>query len=221
MDTPKEFEFPMTIARIEVQKKNKTRYSLFSEDKFIIGVSDATLAKLDLRKGVILTSALYQNILKQESYWKAREYLIGLLSRRDHASFELQQKASKKDFAPEIIQHIIEELEQKGYINNRAFALKYVHDKFEFNKWGSNKIRAELLRKKIPKADIEHAINKYFNTEKIGDTLRALTLKKKAHLLRTSPEKRRKKLFDFLMRKGYDSNIILKEIDTLIKFIDE
>ena len=49
----------------------------------------------------------------------------------------------------------------------------------------------------------------------------ALTLKKKSQLLRTSPEKRKKKLFDFLMRKGYDTNSILKEIDALVKLVEE
>ena len=124
MDNPKEFDFPITIARIEVQKKNHARYSLYSDTEFILGVSDAALAKLNIRKGSVLTTSLYEQIIKEETFWKTREYLIRLLSRRDHASFELQQKAAKKEFTPEIINQIIEELEQKGYINNQAFALK-------------------------------------------------------------------------------------------------
>ncbi len=221
MDTPKEFEFPLTIARIEVQKKNHTRYSLYSEGEFILGVSDATLTKLNIRKGSVLNASLYEQIIKEESRWKTREYLIRLLSRRDHASFELKQKAAKKEFDTEIIHQIIEELESKGYINNQAFALKYVHDKFEFNKWGSNRIRTELIRKNIPKHYIESAIEQHFGFEKVQATLRALTLKKKSQLLRTSPEKRKKKLFDFLMRKGYDTNCIMKEIDALAKLVEE
>tara|TARA_R110002096_G_scaffold151859_2_gene314613 strand:+ start:16334 stop:16999 length:666 start_codon:yes stop_codon:yes gene_type:complete len=221
MDNPKEFDFPITIARIEVQKKNHARYSLYSDTEFILGVSDAALAKLNIRKGSVLTTSLYEQIIKEETFWKTREYLIRLLSRRDHASFELQQKAAKKEFTPEIINQIIEELEQKGYINNQAFALKYVHDKFEFNKWGSNRIRTELIRKNIPKHYIESAIDHHFGSEKVQATLMALTLKKKSQLLRTSPEKRKKKLFDFLMRKGYDTNSILKEIDALVKLVEE
>ena len=221
MDNPKIIEFPITIARIEVQKKNQTRYSLFSDEEFVLGVSDAALAKLNIGKGTVLTSALYEQIIKEESLWKTREYLIRLLSRRDHASFELKQKASKKEFDPDVVQQIIEELEQKGYINNKSFALKYVHDKLEFNKWGSNRIRAELVRKQIPKDYIEYAINEHFDNEKISDLLRALTLKKKTQLLRTSPEKRKKKLFDFLLRKGYDTNILIKEIDALSKLVEE
>src|SRR5690554_3575423 len=221
MDTEKNFEFPISIARIEIQKKNQMRYSLFSEKEFIIGISETVLINVNIQKGTELTAKLYEQILNEESQWKIRNYLIRLLSRRDHASFELIQKASKKGFDSDVVLQIIEELEEKKYINNEAFAFKFVHDKFEFNKWGSNKIRAELIRKNIPKVYIENAIDQHFGKELVSEALTQLTIKKIPSLLRSSPDKRRKKLFDFLMRKGYDTNMILKEIDALMKLIQE
>lgn len=221
MNTEINFEFPISISRIEIQKKDQMRYSLFSEKGFIIGISETVLLNLNIQKGTELTAKLYEQILNEENQWKIRDYLVKLLSRRDHASFELIQKAAKKGFDSEIVQQIIDELEEKKYINNRAFAQKFVHDKFEFNKWGSNKIRAELIRKNIPKVYIENAIEQQFGKEVVRKALTQLTIKKRPSLLRTNPEKRKKKLFDFLMRKGYDTNMILKEIDALMKLIQE
>jgi len=45
---------PVKIIRIEVQKKNTFRYSLFGAQGFIIGVSDSTLTKLNLKKGSVI-----------------------------------------------------------------------------------------------------------------------------------------------------------------------
>ncbi len=214
-------ELPVKIAKIEVQKKNIYRYSLFSEDGFILGVSESVLIAHNIKTGTLMTEGLLAKIQGDEHRHKIRDYMIRLLARRDHASFELAQKASKKGFEANIVGQIISELEEKGYINNKTFALKYAKDKFRFNKWGSNKIRNELFRKNINSAYIEEALDSVFGADEVVEVLRELTIKRKASLLRTDPSKRKKKLFDFLIRKGYDIQIVLKEMDSLLKLITE
>lgn len=217
----KEPELPVTIHRIEVQKKNSFRYSLYSENGFISGVSDATLTKQNLRKGTIIDEQLYALIQKEEESWSIREYLIRLLGRRDHASHELRLKGIKKGYDSEILDQIIAELEAKKYINNYAFAKKYAHDKFRFNNWGPNKIKAELSKKKIGKSTIAQVLDEEFDQQSKIETINELIEKKKPSLLRTDPEKRRKKIFDYLFRKGYHSQIILNQIDQLMKRIEK
>lgn len=212
-------DLPVKITKIEVQKKNNFRYSLFSEDGFVLGISESVLISHNIKAGTVLTQSLYSKIEADENEYKIKDYLIKLLARRDHASFELLQKASKKGYDTTKINEVIEKLENKGYIDNKGFALKYTKDKFKFNKWGSNKIRNELFRKKINSSYIEDAINEVFGKDEIKEVLIELTLKRKASLLRTEPEKRKKKLFDFLVRKGYDIQIVLKEIDSLLMLI--
>jgi|DeeseametaMP1372_FD_contig_41_1121539_length_2488_multi_21_in_0_out_0_2 regulatory protein len=214
-------ELPITIQRIEVQKKNSFRYSLYSESGFISGVSDATLTKHNLRKGTIVNHELYDLILKEEEIWSIREYLIRLLGRRDHASHELKLKGIKKGYESAILDEIITELEDKNYINNYSFAKKYTHDKFRFNNWGPNKIKGELTKKKIDKSTIEQVFEEEFDHKSKTETIKYLVEKKKAALLRTDQEKRRKKIFDYLFRKGYDSSIILKEIDGLLESVNK
>ncbi len=211
-------DLPVKIIRIEVQKKNTFRYSLFGEQGFIIGVSDSTLTKLNLKKGSIISKDLYLQIEQAEERWKIREYFLRLLGRRDHASFELKQKGYKKDYSSGIMDEIIEELESKGYINNLKFAEKFVHDKFEFNQWGPNKIRNHLFSKKIDSQIIDQAIQSQIESSDEASVIRELFEKKKPSLLRTVPEKRKKKLFDYLVRKGFNSEIIFKNIN---KFLNE
>jgi len=216
----KEPDLPVKIHRIEVQKKNTFRYSLFSEYGFITGISDSTLTKHNLKKGSLLDAELYQALSLDEERWSVKEYLIRLLGRRDHASHELKLKGIKKGYNSDILDEIISELEEKDYINNYGFAKKYVHDKFRFNDWGPIKIRTKLIGKKIDKRIIEQVLDEEIEQELVIETIRTLIEKKKPALLRTVKEKRRKKIFDFLFRKGYDSNVILKEIDGLLEQVN-
>ena len=213
-------EFPARISKIVIQKKNKSRFSIYDKEQFIIGVSDHTITHHRLKIGVQIDSNLYHKLVESEKKWEVREYLLRLLTRRDHASQELKLKALKKGYEASYINDSIKNLEQKGYIDNSKFARKFAHDKFEFNRWGPEKIKMELLKKEIDMNSISFALKSISKKDKIGDALSQLVLKRKARILREPPEKRKKKLFDFLIRKGYDYSDVSNEIDYLLKQIE-
>ncbi len=212
---------PGIISEIQVQKKNASRFSLFINHQFLIGVSEATLTNLNLKKGVEITPSLFERIVTSENRWAAREYLFRILSRRDHSRKELRDKAYKKGYSGSFLEEILDEFEQKEYINDKKFALKYTADKFEFNNWGPYKIRTQLFKKGISKPDAEYCIREVFGDQAIKDSMTELIQKKKRRYQREPEEKRKKKIFDFLMRKGYDSQYILRYMDELLAIIAE
>lgn len=212
---------PASVSEIQVQKKNTSRFSLFADGQFLIGVSESTLTKFDLKKGVEITPSLFEKIVEAENQWAAREYLFGILSRRDHSQKELRDKAFKKGFSGYYMEEILNEFEQKEYINDQKFALKFTADKFEFNNWGPYKIRSQLFKKGISKTVIESCVQEVFGSEAVKESMMDLIQKKRKRYLREPEEKRRKKIFDFLMRKGYDSDQILKYMDELLMQIEQ
>lgn len=199
------------ITSIPIQKKNSNRYSIFVNDRFIIGVSDSCLVQFNLKKGDLLNQKKLDEIEQYEERWAVREYLFRLLGRRDHATFELKQKAIKKGFNGAYVDEILIELEKKGYINNAQFARKFARDKFKFNNWGTQKIRVELMKKGIQSNDINIALDLIGVDEQILK-MDHLYEKSRPKFQRAEPEKRKKKIFDFFIRKGYDSDQILSAI---------
>jgi regulatory protein len=199
------------ITSIVGQKKNKNRFSLFVNDVFIIGISDSCLVNFNLKKGDHFDQLILDQILTFEKNWSARNYLLRLLSRRDHSGHELKQKALKKGLESKVIDKIILELDEKGYINNAEFAWKFAHDKFEFNKWGPQKIQLELVKKGVSKKDIATALDSVSKDDQVSK-MNSIFEKSVSKFLRTDPSKRRKKIFDFFLRKGYDTDQILKEL---------
>ncbi len=210
---------PAAISSIHVQKKNKNRFSVFVEEEFLVGVSDSTLVSLNLKKGDVLTSSKLERIINLEDQWALKTYFLRLLSRRDHSKKELKDKALQKGFLSTQIEGILNELSEKGYINNLEFAASFTRDKFRFNKWGVNKIRAELRKKGIQEKEISSALSQ-IDTSIQSECIQELIVKHKARFLRVIPEKRRKKVFDFLLRKGYDSSIISSNLTSLLASIE-
>ena len=207
---------PAPISGIQPQKKNPFRFSVFVEEQFLIGVSDSTLTKCNLNKGVVITPLLFKEIQDYENGWAIKEYFLRLLGRRDHARNELRTKGLKKGFPSESIEVILDELVEKKYIDNSAFAMKFAHDKFGFNQWGVNKIRAELFKKGVSEKDIQAALSGIDDRDRI-DSMTRVVEKNKRKFQRVEDElKRKKKIFDFLLRKGYESNNIMQQMEKLL-----
>jgi regulatory protein len=217
-----EHNLPGQITSISVQKNNKERYSIFVDEEFLLGVSEQTLLKFNLAKGVDITHALLRKLQREEGRFKVKSYMVKLLGRRDHARKELFTKAIQKDYPKEVIENVLDELQDKGFINDRGFAEKFASDKSQLSKWGPAKIKAHLYKKGIPKSVAEQSIEKAFENINLKETFLDLVLKRKRRFLREEdPYKRKKKVFDHLARKGYRSSSIYKHLDTLMKAIDQ
>ena len=210
---------PLSITTIQVQKKNKERFSLFHEDRFLLGVSSQTLVKCSLKKGTLLTAGVIEHILAVEQYHKAKDYCLGLLSRRDHSVKELILKGIKKGFFKETLERITQELLQQRYLDDHRFALNFMHDAIEFKKWSLTKIKVELQKKGVNKAIINELLSD-LDDSIWKEQIVGLVQKNKAKFRRADLSKRKKKIYDYLARKGYNSTLIWSEMNNLLLLIE-
>jgi len=219
-DSVKEL-LPLTITSIQPQKKNKDRFSLFHEDRFIIGLSTQTLADFSLNKGDKCTHKLYRKLKEAEGIHTIREACLRYLSRRDHASFELKQKLQIKEFETANIEMVIEEFSDKGWIDDPKFARTFSSEKAELNQWGPNKIRAHLYKKGLDKKSIETGIEYAFDNLQPQKICVDLALKKKKRFAREKDSyKREQKIYRFLAGRGFHSDDIQKALPKIVEKID-
>lgn len=210
---------PLSITTIHVQKKNKERFSLFHEDRFLLGVSSQTLVKCSLKKGTLLTADVIEHILAVEQYHKAKDYCLGLLSLRDHSVKELILKGIKKGFFKETLERITQELQQQRYLDDQRFASNFMHDAIEFKKWSLTKIKVELQKKGVNKAIINELLSD-LDDSIWKEQIVGLVQKNKAKFRRADLSKRKKKIYDYLARKGYNSTLIWSEMNNLLLLIE-
>ena len=209
-------KLPLKITSISPQKKRKDRFSLFHEDTFLVGVSSQTLIDLSLKKGVELTPFLFEKISDAEEYQKVKDTFYDYLSRRDHGSFELKQKALKKGFHSNIINDVLDEFDRKGLLNDESFAKKFAADKAEFKQWGPVKIKSALRKKGISKNIAEKTVHSITNDLDQVQICVDLLSKRKSHFLReTDPLKRKQKMYRYLAGKGFTGSVVTKAIDTI------
>jgi regulatory protein len=164
--------------------------------------------------GDILTAGKLVSLLEWDQYPRLRQKMIDLLARRPHSRLELKQKALKTGFKTEVADDVINALADSGYVNDAGFAKALARDKFKHNKWGPNRIRAALKTKGITDRLIDEALETISDSADQEHQMRKL-LEKQQVKYKNEPNilKRRKKAYDFLIRKGYRHSDVMKIIE--------
>lgn len=210
------------MTALRVQKNNKERISLFCKDDFLIGLHQSTLLQYGIKKGTEITRELFNELQEAENRKEIENYLLNLLSRRTHARSELKTKAVRKGYPADTVQELLQKFEENDWINDEEFAQSFVHDKFKLQRWGPVKIQSKLRSMGISKGIIERALQGI--EENIDDfqVLKQLVVKRKAHFLREQDlQKRKRKVANYLLRKGFSSDTVFNCLEQLLKELEK
>lgn len=126
---------------------------------------------------------------------------------RDRSQKEVEDKLDTMHMIPEAKEKIIIELMQEGFLNEERFARSFVRGKFRIKKWGRIKITQELKKRGISSPIIKLGLTEI----KEGDYRSALyqVAEKKLLLIKETNEYKKKgKLADHLLRRGYESSLV-------------
>lgn len=129
---------------------------------------------------------------------------------------EVKQRLKKWNVWGDEADEIIAELISMNYLSEERFAKTYAGGKFRIKNWGRMKIRQELNRRGLSTYSIEKGMNEIGDEDYVSG-LREL-LSKKRNLLsktETDPFKLKQKLARFAVGKGYESELVWKEIGDL------
>lgn len=126
---------------------------------------------------------------------------------RERAESEVRKKMLDLEIAKPLQDELIQRLKEENFVNEKRFAVSYAGGKFRNNAWGRRKISGGLREKKIPRAYIEFALAKIEDEVYRKQIIEIIHKKypkyKEKNLLHT-----RKKIADFLQRKGFEISLV-------------
>lgn len=186
-----------TITRLEVQKKNKERVNVYLDDQFALGVSLRLAATL--RKGQALSDAEIAALREQDGVEKAYERVLNYLSYRARSESEIRHYLRRKDMADDVIEDILARLRRVGLVDDAAFAQMWVRNRQATSPRGSRALRQELWQKGVARAVVDEALT---NLDEEGEALQ-IARTRAMRLAGLEAQEFRKKLTDFLLRRGY------------------
>lgn len=156
-----------------------------------------------------------------ESRHTIHNHIYRWLGRRDHSTKEICEKCRNKGYPEDEIQSAIEAFKFKGFLDDERFAELFAADKFRIHNWGPLKIQNELAQKGVKKQYIEAALEKTISEDSLYKALFTAAQKAKRQLLRAEAGlKRKKRLVDFLIRKGFPWHLVMNNSEKLLRVLD-
>jgi regulatory protein len=128
---------------------------------------------------------------------------------------EVHQKLKEMKMIPEAIDYIIVELIQHNFLNEERFTKSYIRGKFRIKKWGKHRLILELKKKNISKNNINQGLRE-INEDEYIETFNELAEKKASSILETNKLKKKKKLVDYLLYRGWESHLVYEKASQLI-----
>ena len=120
---------------------------------------------------------------------------------------EVRDKLYTFGLTPDDVELLIYEMIQHDFLNEERFAVAFVRGKFMYKKWGRNKIRMELKRRKISDYCIKKGMNE-IDGDKYEEVLIGLLRKKIDSLKTIKGYQKNYKAAQFVMNKGYEGDIV-------------
>ncbi len=133
---------------------------------------------------------------------------------RCHA--EVRKKLQDMRMIPDAIDHIIVQLIRHDFLNESRFAKNFVLGKFNQKKWGRIRLRLELKKRAISKTILENALNEISDEEYIN-SFDKLAFKRLSQIKEKNTNKKKKKLADYLLYRGWESHLVYDKVNQLVK----
>ena len=134
---------------------------------------------------------------------------------QDRCHKEVEKKMKEYNLIPEAKEMILLSLMQDNFLNEERFSKSFARGKFRIKNWGKQRIVRELKFRDISAYNIKTAL-KEIEEEEYVKTIYSITENRNNVISEPNIYKRKKKLVDFLMRKGFENELIFKTVNEVV-----
>lgn len=197
------------ITAIEVQKRSPNRVNIHLDGEFAFGL--ARIVAAWLRLGQELSEEKIEQLQAEDARERAFQQAILFLSYRARSESEIRQNLRKHEVPEPVIEQTLERLRQDGLANDNQFARAWVENRSAFRPRSRRLMAMELRQKGLNDEAVSSAI------ADVDDELLAYEAaqKKAGRYKDLEWNEFRKKLSDFLARRGFSYSVVAPVVNRI------
>jgi regulatory protein len=123
------------------------------------------------------------------------------LAHRERTEAEMVARLERNDVEPALIEEILDELREGGYVDDAGFAKRFAEDRRNLDQWGNDRIERRLRELGIDRAHIAEALA---GDDEHDELAAATALLRRRFPVPPETPKDLERALGFLVRKGYD-----------------
>lgn len=194
----------MIVTDIKPVTKQKFQIEIDGQPAFVLYKGE--LFHYHLEQDREIEECIYTEIVDEILTKRAKLRAMHLLQKMDRTKWELERKLQESGYPQVVVKRALEYVESFHYIDDKRYAAMYIQS--QKTKKGKARIKMELMRKGI---SAELIAEVFSETENEIDTREAICslIEKKCSYSEEMDEKEKRRLYGFLLRRGFSSSDIL------------
>ncbi len=210
------------VTRVERQKRNPRRVSIYINDEFAFGAPESVVETFRLVRGLVLSDEDLERLKieaqREEAFSRACRYL----SRRLRTEEEIRVKLREEAYPSVVIESTLERLRRLRYLDDRNYAEAFVRDRSRFRPKGRSALADELRRKGIQEEVIRRVLDDLVSESEELRLARDAAARYLPRLLRVSPHRKKiTRMISFLLRRGFPSRVARDIAEELLESGEE
>jgi regulatory protein len=188
----------MKVTALKVQARSAARVNVYLDGRFAFGLAKIEAARL--RLGQELDEAAVARLQQADEAEAVYERALRFLAVRPRSESEVRQRLRKQGAADGQVEAALDRLRRAGLVDDQAFAAYWVENRTAFRPKSRRVLEGELRRKGVGR---EEAAQAAAGTNDAALAY-AVAAKRAPRLAALPAVDFRRKLTEFLMRRGFD-----------------
>lgn len=204
------------VTGIVASPRKPGRFDLIVDGRHEATLSLETIERLALAVGRPF-DAVRDQVQREAALLATYDRALNMLALRARSARELRRQLVRKGEPAEQVDEVIARLHAAGFLDDGAFARQYARTKTLGAGMSRRRIQQELGRRGVARDIGDRAIADVFEEEQIDESavVEQAARKKLRTLTGLDDETRKRRLFAYLARRGYDLDDIKRVVQTV------
>ena len=206
----------MIVTQITEHPRKPGRYVVDVDGReFAIVTADA-LVDTKTRVGIVVDDAHAMRLRQAGEFVETYDRALNLLAFRARSSRELHRRLVQKGTAPELAEQVIAKLRDVGLVDDADFARQLTRSKLSGGA-SRRRVHQELFKRGVARDVADAAVDEVEEDEGLSDdaSIERVARKKWRTLVELDAATRRRRLYGFLARRGFDSDDVSRMVRLL------
>ena len=192
----------------KIEKLEKGKYKLYFENGDFIWVYGYEIRGMNLEEGMYISEQIYKSLYDDIVGKRAKKRALHLLEKMDRTEQQLREKLLLSEYPLEVIDDAISYVKKFHYIDDARYAQNFT--RYRKENLSRQQIKQKLMGKGVARETIDLAIEEEYDVDE-KEHIRRL-LEKKHFDGSSKDEGEFRRVYNYLLRRGFRSSDILKEM---------
>jgi len=206
------------VTQITEHPRKPGRYVIEVDGQEFAIVGADALSETKTRVGVVIDDPLAARLREASEFAAMYDRALNLLSFRARSARELHRRLTQKGEPRDRAEAVIQRLREIGLIDDADFARQLTRSKVSSGA-SRRRVHQELFKRGVARDVADEAVEQVFEDEGMSDaaSIERIARKKWRTLVTLDGPTRRRRLYAFLARRGFDSDDVsrvVRQLDT-------